>query len=90
MNNSIASDNRMPTHAQARPKAVSISPELVSQATKMLEVVGYTVGPALVAFNVFNFNIAKIGMFYKDPARIGIAVGVFLIAAAWYISKSKK
>jgi hypothetical protein len=80
----------MANHNHANNKAVSISPELIAQAKKTMEVVGYTVGPALIAFNIFNFNIAKIGFFYKDPARIGIAAGVFLLAAAWYIAKSKK
>lgn len=90
INSSIASDDSIAPHGHARPKAVSISPELISQVIKMIEIVGYTIGPALVAFNVFNFNIAKIGFFYKDPARLGIAIGVFLIAAAWYIAKSRK
>jgi hypothetical protein len=90
MDSTVTPDNRMAAHTRTTPRAVSISPELVNQITKITEIVGFTVGPALVAFNLFNFNLAKIGFFYKDPARIGIAAGVFLIAAAWYIAKSRK
>ena len=93
MNSTITSNDSIMSqgsHGHTRPKTVSISPELVNSATKITEVVGYTFGPALIAFNVFNFNIAKLGFYYMDVARFGLAAGVFLLASAIYISKQKK
>jgi len=90
MNDTLTSENRARTRYSTKIKGVNISPELVAQFSGILKTVGFTVGPALVAFNIFNFNIAKIGYFYKDPARFGIAIGVFLIATAWYLGRQGK
>ncbi len=90
MNSTMTSNDRIMSPGHTRPKTVSISPELVARATKITEVVGYTFGPALIAFNIFNFNIAKLGFYYMDAARFGMATGVLLLASAIYISKQKK
>lgn len=60
-------------------KPASLNPDSIS---KILEVIGLTLGPTLLAFNLFNFSVAKIGYYYKDAAQFGIAMGVFLIALA--------
>ncbi len=70
-------------------RSITLSPALIKNIWKAIEVTGFTIGPAILAFNLFNFNISKLGFFYKDPAQYGIAGGVFLIAAAIIIHKQK-
>ena len=59
--------------------------------TKIGEAASFTLGPALVAFNVFNFNITKSGfLYYRDDAQYGIAIGVFLISLAFVMRNWRK
>ncbi|GMR18328.1 MAG: hypothetical protein BMS9Abin33_0736 [Gammaproteobacteria bacterium] len=69
--------------------SITLSPTLIKNIWKSIEVTGFTIGPAILAFNLFNFNLSKLGFFYKDPAQYGIAGGVFLIAAAIITHKQK-
>lgn len=77
------SGHHAPQQTRSPVGGINISPALTLKIKKTTEVVGFTVGPAVLAFNLFNFNIAKNGYYFKDPAQYGIAIGVFLIALAW-------
>ena len=69
----------MSNNANVAGRSFSISPAFIRTFLTTLEWVCFTAGPALVAFNLFNFNIAKNGLYYKDAAQWGIAIGVFMI-----------
>lgn len=69
--------------------SITFSPTLIKNIWKSIEVIGFTVGPAILAFNLFNFNLSKLGLYYKDPAQYGIAGGVFLVAIAIIIHNQK-
>lgn len=55
---------------------------------KIVESVGYSLGPALIALNILDFRYARHSHFYyyKGAAEWGIAIGVLLIGLA-YIAK---
>lgn len=93
MSSTIASANGTTAERRERHRtdvrAISISPELVTKLKLAFEIIGYTMGPALVAFNIFNFSVARLGYFYQDPARYGIAGGVLLICIAWLLRNHK-
>lgn len=75
-------------HAHAGgSRSFTISPALVRTLLTILEFVCITVGPAVLAFNIFNFNLAKNGFYYKDAAQWGIAIGIFMIALAYVLRR---
>lgn len=55
--------------------------------SKYTELIGLTLGPAILAFNLFNFTLGGSGYYYKDPAQYGIALGVFLTAIGLVIKR---
>lgn len=69
--------------------ATALSPAILKMVWNTLEVIGITLGPALLAFNLFNFNLGRLGIYYRDAAQYGIAIGVLLIAIALLIRKQK-
>lgn len=73
------------TAEQSQPtlRSISISSAQAKSIREFIAVVGITLGPAVLAFNLFNFNVVKNGYYFKEPAQYGIAIGVFLIALAW-------
>ncbi|MDH5648419.1 MAG: hypothetical protein OEY67_02085 [Gammaproteobacteria bacterium] len=77
------------THRHSAHPVITLSPALIKNILKTMEVAGFTAGPSVLAFNLFNFNISKLGLYYSEPAQYGIAIGVFLIALALLL-RSKK
>ena len=57
----------------------------ITNILKTVEVLGFSIGSAVLAFNLFNFTLSQMGIYYKDPAQYGIAAGVFLIVVALII-----
>jgi hypothetical protein len=48
---------------------------------KLIEVVGFAIGPAVTAYYVTNFTVDQHGYYYRNT-ELGIAIGVFLISLA--------
>ena len=48
---------------------------------KLIETVGFAIGPAVTAYYVTSFTVDQHGYYYRDT-EFGIAIGVFLISLA--------
>jgi hypothetical protein len=52
-------------------------------AFKIIESIGWIVGPALFALHFFSFKLGKAGAYYETGSEWGMAVGVFFISLAF-------
>ena len=50
---------------------------------KIIQTIGYALGPAVFTLNIFNFVPGKRGYYYTDSTEWGIALGIFLISLAY-------
>lgn len=50
---------------------------------KIIQIIGYGLGPAIFTLNVFNFVPGKRGYFYTSGTEWGIALGVLLVSIAY-------
>ncbi len=56
---------------------------------KIVESIGYSIGPALIALNIVDFRYARHSHFYyfTSATQWGIAIGVLLIGLAYVARK---
>ena len=57
---------------------------------KIVESVGWIVGPCLFALHFFSFKLGKDGAYYETGSEWGMAVGVFFISLAFVARLWKK
>lgn len=50
---------------------------------KIIESVGWVVGPCLFALHFFSFKLGKAGAYYETGSEWGMAVGVLFISLAF-------
>jgi len=80
---------------QAMGSAQPITNRMTSKRTMQLVLKGiqaacFTLGPTIVAFNVFAFKVARGGIYYLDSNQYWIAFGVLLISGGLVIRHWKK
>lgn len=47
---------------------------------KLIDLICFVLGPALIISNIINFNHGYSGLTYSEEARINIGIGVALVA----------
>jgi len=57
---------------------------------KIVESVGWVIGPALFALNFFSFKLGKAGAYYDTGSEWGIAIGILLISTAFVARQWQK
>lgn len=57
---------------------------------KIVESVGWIVGPAVFALNFFSFKLGKAGAYYESGSEWGMAAGVLFIAMAFVARQWQK
>ena len=50
---------------------------------KIVESVGWVLGPTIFALNFFSFKLGKAGAYYETGSEWGIAIGVLFITMAF-------
>lgn len=57
---------------------------------KIVESIGWAIGPAVFALNFFSFKLSKAGVYYDSGSEWGIAVGILLISMAYVARQWQK
>lgn len=57
---------------------------------KIVESVGWVIGPAVFALNFFSFKLGKAGTYYESGSEWGMAVGVLFISVAFVARQWQK
>ena len=57
---------------------------------KIVESVGWVIGPAVFALNFFSFKINKSGVYFESDSEWGIAIGVLFISLAYVARQWQK
>lgn len=57
---------------------------------KIVESIGWVVGPAIFALNLFSFKLGKAGAYYETGSEWGIAIGVLLLSMAYVARQWQK
>lgn len=57
---------------------------------KIIESVGWIIGPFLFVLNLFSFKLGKAGIYYESGAEWGMAVGVLFISIAYVARQWQK
>jgi len=57
---------------------------------KIVESVGWIIGPCVLALNLFSFKLGKAGSYYESGSEWGIAVGVLFISIAYVARQWQK
>lgn len=57
---------------------------------KIVESIGWIVGPSLIALHFFSFKLGKSGAYYESGSEWGIAIGVFFISMAFVARQWQK
>lgn len=57
---------------------------------KIVESVGWVIGPAVFALNFFSFKLGKAGAYYETGSEWGIAIGILFISMAFVARQWQK
>ena len=57
---------------------------------KIVESVGWVIGPSVFALNFFSFKLGKAGAYYETGSEWGIAVGILFISMAYVARQWQK
>jgi len=57
---------------------------------KIVESVGWVIGPFVFALNFFSFKLGKAGAYYEAGSEWGIAIGVLFLSIAYVARQWRK
>lgn len=66
---------------------INIPANIINKARSWLVSLGYTLGPAIIAYNLMHFRVSKSGYYFLDVNKYGLTIGVFMMALAIYLRK---
>ncbi|MDH5632447.1 MAG: hypothetical protein OEZ10_05565 [Gammaproteobacteria bacterium] len=55
-----------------------------------IQAIGYTLGPAIITYNLAHFQVSKSGYYFVNYHKYGLTIGVLMLAIAMYMRRNNK
>lgn len=69
---------------------INISATKLKSVYQWVQAIGYTLGPAVIAYNLAHFKVSKSGYYFVNDHKYGLTIGVLLLATAMYMRRNNK